>query len=123
MDLRIKEEDIPEALKIVIYRITDEALTNVAKHSDAQLIRISLQNKDNGSELTIQDNGEGFRPEGVELDAMESKSHQGLSNMRERTELSGGLFRIESEKKHGTTIRIFWPRLTAKNGLQELSSI
>jgi len=123
MDLRIKEEDIPESLKIVIYRIIEEALTNVAKHSDAQLIRISLQNKDNGSELTIQDNGEGFRPEGVKLDAMESKSHQGLSNMRERTELSGGLFRIESEKKHGTTIRIFWPRLTATNGLQELSSI
>jgi signal transduction histidine kinase len=115
-ELNTEEEEIPEPLKIVIYRVLQEALTNVAKYSNAQAVRISLGKKDNGSELIIQDNGDGFRLEDLNGSAADGMNQKGLSNMRERTELSGGVFRIESEKGRGTTIRAFWPRLSMGNG-------
>ena len=114
--MNTEEEEIPEPLKIVIYRVLQEALTNVAKYSNAQAVRISLGKKDNGSELIIQDNGDGFRLEDLNGSAADGMNQKGLSNMRERTELSGGVFRIESEKGRGTTIRAFWPRLSMGNG-------
>jgi len=121
-DFKTEEEEIPESLKIVIYRVLEEALTNVAKHGNAQVVRISLGKKENGSELIIQDDGDGFCPEDFDDDGADGMSRQGLSNMRERTELAGGIFRIESEKGRGTTIRAFWPRLSMGNGLQKYFS-
>jgi signal transduction histidine kinase len=59
-------------------------------------------------ELTIQDNGQGFNPDkALALESM--KRGMGLTSMRERTELSGGSFAIESIEGKGTTIRASWP--------------
>ena len=104
----IQESEIPESLKIVIYRILGEALHNVAKHSKADLIRLSLQKTDSTIALTIQDNGKGF-----DLEKIRSKERSrkglGLISMQERTELSGGSFAFESGRRGGTVVRAVWP--------------
>jgi signal transduction histidine kinase len=101
------ENDVPPTLKTVIYRISQEALNNIAKHSKADLVTLSLRKPGSPIELTIQDNGQGFNVENIF--SMESyKRGLGLSSMRERTELSGGTFTIESIQGKGTTIHASW---------------
>jgi signal transduction histidine kinase len=96
-----------ESLKTAIYRITQEALNNVAKHSKADLISFCLR-KTGRIELFVQDNGQGFGlNEKLSLD--DSKRGIGLSSMKERAELSGGSFDIESAIGKGTIIRASWP--------------
>jgi PAS domain S-box-containing protein len=107
-NLDLEETAIPDSLKTPIYRIIQEALNNVAKHSQADRVHLTLTRKDDKIELTVEDNGMGF--DGGEVFARE-RSHRGfgLSGMRERTELSGGVFLIESSKGKGTTLRGSWP--------------
>lgn len=104
----IKEEEIPEHLKVVIYRISQEALNNIAKHSKANLVKFLLQRTDNAIELVIEDDGVGFDPE--EALARDDLSRGlGLTSMKERAELSGGSFLVRSVIKRGTSIRALWP--------------
>ncbi len=107
-EMTISESELPDSLKIVIYRIIQEAMNNSAKHSNADLIRIALRKVRNRMELFVIDNGQGF---GVQqrLFANNSKRGLGLTSMRERTELSGGSFAIESAEGKGTMIRASWP--------------
>jgi len=101
-DITIEEKEIPSSLKVVIFRIVQEALNNVAKHSKATLVRLSLNRASKGIGLTISDNGQGF-------DVKETpRNGLGLVSMRERAELSRGAFSMESVKEKGTTLRITW---------------
>ena len=103
----VKEAEIREDLKIIIFRIIQEALNNVAKHSKTEAVRLSLKSEDGTVELIIKDKGIGF-----DLDSVLSKdSFQrglGLTGMRERVELSGGVFGIESIVGKGTALRASW---------------
>jgi signal transduction histidine kinase len=104
----IREEEVPDALKIVIYRITQEAMNNIAKHSKADLVRLCLRRIDGATEVVVEDNGQGFDLKKV----MSLKSQWqglGLTSMRERVEFSGGSFAIESTAGEGTVIRASWP--------------
>ena len=104
----IEEGEIPASLKIVIFRISQEALNNVAKHRKADLIHLFFGKREGKIELVIQDNGRGFHvDEALSRDG--SERGLGLISMRERTELSGGSFTIESIVGRGTTIRTSWP--------------
>jgi PAS domain S-box-containing protein len=104
----VQENDIPEPLKIVIYRILQEALNNVAKHSRAKAVHISLWKTGGNIELAVKDNGQGFDPEQVPW-TNEDEYGMGLSGMKERAELSAGFFEVLSAKGKGTTIRVLWP--------------
>jgi signal transduction histidine kinase len=98
----IEEAQVPDPMKAVIYRILQEAMNNVAKHSRADLVSISLvRKKDDRVELVIEDNGIGF-------DVESFKKGLGLGSMRERAELSGGSFDIESVRGKGTVIWASW---------------
>ncbi len=101
--LDIREDEVPDPLKTAIYRVLQEALNNVAKHSNANLANISLRRMDGMIELVIEDNGMGFDLEEA------SRKGLGLSSMKERTELSSGSFTIESATGAGTIIRASWP--------------
>jgi len=103
-----QESEVSTPLKTVIYRVMQEALNNIAKHSKADLVYLSLRKKENKIELTIKDTGMGFDLEEI-LSPERSKRGLGLNSMRERTELSGGTFVIESTAGKGTTIRAEWP--------------
>ena len=107
-EIGIAETDIPESLKTVIFRVVQEALNNVAKHSGAESVTIFLTMRSDTIELTIEDNGRGFDlKEALIVD--DSQRGFGLRSMRERTELSGGSFSLESIRREGTTVKASWP--------------
>jgi signal transduction histidine kinase len=100
-DLSVAEDAIPSSLKIVIYRILQEALNNIAKYSKADKVLISLHKKNNHLELMIADNGIGF-------DYQSFPKGMGLLGMKERVELSGGDFTLTSLPHQGTSIKARW---------------
>ena len=106
--IRIKESQIPGDLKIVIYRVLQEALTNVAKHSSAEHVSVELLKSNGMLRLTITDDGPGFSLHAVERSGMTAQHGFGLISMRERVELSGGEFIIDSVLGRGTTIGAAW---------------
>jgi len=106
-EIAIREDDIPQMLKIVVFRVTQEAMNNIAKHSKADLVRFSLRKQDDRMELVLQDNGQGFSLEKINSQRATVKG-LGLTSMRERTGLSGGSFAIESVEGKGTIIRASW---------------
>jgi len=99
---------MPKFLKVVTYRVLQEALNNIAKHSKALMVLLSLRKAKQKIELVIRDNGQGFDLEEAYSRKGTTKG-LGLSSMRERVELSGGSFSIEASKGAGTTIRASWP--------------
>ncbi|MGA2226588.1 MAG: ATP-binding protein, partial [Syntrophobacteraceae bacterium] len=102
----IKEEDVPETLKIVIFRIIQEALNNAARHSQAEWVNLSLVSGQRGVNLTIEDNGIGFDVKALAQD--KELEGMGLAGMKERAELSGGTLFVESTTGHGTRIHATW---------------
>ncbi len=105
----VEEEDIPELVKIAIFRVLQEALNNIVKHSKAELVNLSLMSGNGCLELTIEDNGVGFNPDAAHLRGNDGKG-LGIASMRERTELSGGTFAIDSAIEKGTLLRCLWRR-------------
>ena len=97
----ISEHEVPDSLKTPIFRISQEAMNNIAKHSQASFVNLSLRKEDDKIQLMIQDNGEGF-------DLETGRKGMGLSTMRERAQLSGGSFDLESTIGKGTIIRVSW---------------
>jgi signal transduction histidine kinase len=81
------------------YRITQEALTNVARHSAATRADVSLTFNNGQLILSIRDNGRGFQP-----DALGDVDGLGLTNMHERAKLMGGITTIQSQRGKGTRI-------------------
>ncbi len=96
-----------EFLKHVIYKILQETLNSIASRSKANLVCLFLSKRNGTVELTIQDNGEAFDMKREDLAG--SRLVCGLDSMRERTEIAGGSFAIESVIGKGTTIRALWP--------------
>jgi signal transduction histidine kinase len=92
---------LPSDVELVLYRVVQEALTNVAKHSSASLARVSLSRRHNEVTLRIEDNGVGFDP-GDKSQA--NGMGLGLFGMRERLALVAGDVQIESLRGQGTTI-------------------
>jgi signal transduction histidine kinase len=99
--ISVEENEIPDSLKIVLFRILQEAMNNVAKYSEADLVRFTLSKVEGKLELTIEDNGKGFIFENI-------RPGMGLTSMQERAELSGGTFVVESTIGKGTTIKVSW---------------
>jgi PAS domain S-box-containing protein len=106
--LEILEEEVPDLLKVVIFRITQEALNNIGKHARATQIRIFLGREEDRLKLVIQDNGMGLDSKRLP-ESVDPGTGMGLSSMKERTELSGGSFSIKSHPGQGTSIEVSWP--------------
>jgi PAS domain S-box-containing protein len=105
-EITAQEGDIPKELKIVIYRILQEALNNVSKHSRAGTVKVSLRRGEDGIELGIEDDGLGFD---VGDPQSQGLGHGiGLSSMKERAHFSGGAVSIHSPKGAGTTVLVSW---------------
>ncbi|MBI5015036.1 MAG: PAS domain-containing sensor histidine kinase [Deltaproteobacteria bacterium] len=107
-ELSLEESEVPDALKIVIFRVCQEALNNAAKHSRADRIRIALAGGEGGVHLSVEDDGVGFDvAEALALKTLERGF--GLDSMRERTLYSGGSFWIDSGAGKGTSVHASWP--------------
>lgn len=107
-EIAVEEDEIQEPLKITMYRVLQEALNNVFKHSEADTVHVSLKKTKSSLELSIRDNGQGFDPEKM-LSPGKQMGGMGLLGMKERTELSNGTFEIVSGKGKGTVIKAGWP--------------
>lgn len=106
--IEINEDEIADSLKTVIYRVMQETMNNISKHSKADLVRLCLMKKEEKIELIIEDNGQGFELDTV-LSAENYNRGFGLTSMRERTELSGGSFSVRSIRGSGTSVHVLWP--------------
>mgnify|MGYP002638887797 CR=1 FL=1 len=107
-EILLNEETVPSELKISIFRLLQEALNNVAKHSGADVVRVVLKKDGEWIALLIEDNGSGFDVEAV-LGLKDPAIGMGLAGMKERTTLSGGSFEMESASGKGTRIRALFP--------------
>jgi signal transduction histidine kinase len=107
-EIDVQEEEVPESLKVVIFRVLQEALNNIAKHSGADLVRVCLRAGDGGIRLIIRDNGAGFNPERA-LAGESLRRGFGLTSMKERVQLSGGTLSVDTAPGTGTSIEADWP--------------
>jgi signal transduction histidine kinase len=105
---------LPPDVHVALYRIAQEALNNMVKHSRASQAEVSLRSTADllgggrGVELQIRDDGRGFDPAEVAAD------HLGLGIMRERAEAIGAQLQIESEIGHGTQVSVIWRETLAE---------
>jgi len=106
--VHMQESDVPEMLKIVVYRVLQEALANVAKHSRADTVCVHLDRSQDIISMRIEDNGCGIAAESP-FRAGNSLSGYGLKSMQERVEICGGVFSLRSKPGQGTCIRITLP--------------
>ncbi len=107
-------ERLDTVTRTVLYRVAQEALTNVGRHARASQVDVSIRKLPRAVGLTIEDNGRSFQVERV-LRAKRNK-RLGLLGMRERVEMVGGRLRIESAPGQGTTIHAEIP-FTNDNGV------
>jgi PAS domain S-box-containing protein len=107
--IEIEEDAIPDPLKIIIFRLAQEAFHNIAKHSNAEYVTLSLGDSKEMITLVVEDNGDGFPVRGAPWDESLRRG-LGLTSMRERTELSGGRFTLESTIGEGTIVKAEWPK-------------
>ncbi|MEP7374433.1 MAG: PAS domain S-box protein [Chitinophagaceae bacterium] len=98
------EPQLPDSLKIGLFRIFQESLTNVARHSEAKRVVVSLIQEDKQLILTIKDNGTGF-----EEKPAAAKKTLGLLGMKERTMMMGGIYSISGVKGEGTIVTVIVP--------------
>jgi len=103
------EEDIPDGLKTTIFRILQEATSNATKHGGGTLLEVGLSADAEGLRLVVADNGIGFVPGALPQEVAQGRAPgSGLSSMRERTELSGGVFRLRTQPGGGTRVEAVW---------------
>jgi signal transduction histidine kinase len=94
---------LPEQVSLCLYRILQESLQNVAKHSEASIVKVELDRGLDGVHLTVEDDGIGFDLEN------RVQSGLGLLSMRERLRLVGGSIRIDSAPSQGTRLKVLAP--------------
>ena len=96
------EFTLPADVQVAFYRVCQEALFNVAKHSKASQVDIILRQEEAAVELQIRDDGQGFDPQ------KRIPGHYGLGMMLERAESVGALLSVTSEPGHGTELTMRW---------------
>jgi signal transduction histidine kinase len=99
LEARLGDQRLPTEVETTMYRIVQEALTNVVKHAEATRVSILLVRRDGSLTAVMEDNGRGFDTDSIESDSL------GLDGMRERVSLHDGRLTIETAPGSGTTLR------------------
>ena len=115
----LEGERLPLEIETALYRVTQEALTNVRKHAQTTRVGIELERLDDGILLKIQDWGSGFDPASAPNGGPGERV--GLSSMRERIELVGGILQIQSEEGAGSSVTARVPLPEPAKGLQQMA--
>ena len=106
VDLRVEGNlsSLSDSQKIVLFRVVQEALSNVRKHSAAGRVSVALRSRRTFVDVTVTDDGCGFRPQHLDTDRL------GLAGISERVRLLGGAVEIETSPGAGTTVRATLPQ-------------
>ncbi|MBF8265308.1 MAG: Histidine kinase [Dehalococcoidia bacterium] len=108
IEVQNQKVKLPANTETMLFRIVQEALTNIVKHAEATQVKVMLNVSDSSAVVQIQDNGKGFDVE-VALRKENVRQHLGLLGMAERVALLDGKFVIESQPEGGTYLRIEVP--------------
>ena len=100
-------ESFSGTLRTMLYRVAQEALTNVSRHARATQVDVCIEAKDGSIRMDITDDGQGFDVAGKSN--TKNVNRLGLLGMRERVEMVGGTFGVESSPGHSTTVRVTVP--------------
>jgi signal transduction histidine kinase len=100
----VLEARLAPELETVLYRVTQESLTNIGKHARASRVSVSLASEQDGVRLRIHDDGVGFDP--LAARELVGEGHFGLAGMRERVEMVGGRMVVDSIPGEGTTVDV-----------------
>ena len=103
LEAQLGDDRLPAEVETTLYRIIQEALTNVVKHAEAKSLSVLLVRREDSVTVVIEDDGLGFDPTSTREDGL------GLLGMRERVELHDGHLRIESSAGSGTTLVVEMP--------------
>jgi signal transduction histidine kinase len=101
---------LPPDVALCLFRVTEESLTNIAKHSRAATAAVEVHADDEGIHLTIEDSGRGFDG------GIERRHGLGFVSMRERLRIVSGTLHIDSTPSRGTTVTVWVPAMLAKAG-------
>jgi signal transduction histidine kinase len=101
-------EELPEEHKTCVYRIVQEALHNCVQHAGARNVVITVQQQEDKLQLSIQDDGKGFRPQ--------QEKGMGLLGIQERVSRLSGTFAVQSEPGQGTDVRVTLPLAPSRVG-------
>ena len=99
--------ELPAEVRVLAYRIVQEALANVRAHAKASRVAIRLEEADGGVLVRVSDDGVGFLPGVVER--QQRRGHLGLVSMREQAAMAGGWCRVASAPGMGTTVELWLP--------------
>jgi two-component system sensor histidine kinase UhpB len=109
LDTRGDPDDLPEVVQTAIYRVAQEALTNVTRHAGATIVELDLAEEQGGAELRVRDDGGGFDPSVIARNSEGPTGGLGLIGMAERARLVGGELDVRSAPGGGTTITLRVP--------------
>jgi len=102
------ERRLPAEVELVLFRIAQEALSNVRRHSQATKAEVKVEFEDKKTRITVKDNGKGFDLPETMGDLVKA-GRLGLAGMQERIQLLNGSLKIESEPGRGTTVTVEAP--------------
>lgn len=108
VDISGEEPSLDEAVKITIFRVIQEALNNIVKHSQASYVEIGLDFSEHSARIRVRDNGVGFNLDLVRLTRV-GRTSLGLAGMEERAALLGGTVSIQSRPGYGTEVEVLIP--------------
>lgn len=108
LEINGRETRLPSGMEVAVYRLVQEAFSNVYKHANATYVSLEVTFQTAMVKITVQDNGEGFDV-GVVQAKVDKGVHFGMIGMRERVELLEGRLNIDSEKGKGTKLSLVIP--------------
>lgn len=99
-----EDDRMPQEIETTLYRVVQEALTNVVRHAKATQVDVVLERRDDSIVVIVEDNGKGF-----DVNSARDSGHLGLMGMEERADMMGGTMTIESQPGRGTTLFVEVP--------------
>jgi len=109
LEISVEDISVEDNASIAVFRIFQESLTNIARHSGATKVELTIKSKGNLIQMEITDNGIGITEE-----QMRSPKSLGLMGMNERISFFGGKLAISKSEKGGTTVMVYIPIVKAK---------
>ncbi|HSQ38692.1 MAG TPA: histidine kinase [Anaerolineales bacterium] len=103
----VQDFKIPSEIEVVLYRVAQEGLTNILRHSKATQVRLSLSIENTNLKMSMEDDGVGFDP--ARNYPRDNQRHLGLISMRERAEILGGSLEVYTAPGQGTTVDVSIP--------------